>query len=1377
MRASVTRMVTAVAFFLFIVASQGIMAQSNWTGSAGSDWGNPNNWSTGFVPGSGDAVIISGTNQPFPVIGSMQASCYSLTLLPGSELSVDGILQVYGIALIDGALNTGAAGNLSFYDDVFWQGNSTVNIIDGSTFHVFKDWTFEAGSHALMQDGTVYFEGYEDATVTSHSDYSCFPGFYVNKTLPATVNVSDASTNDLDIRGDLFCMLGQTLNVNSDKAFRLYGKVACDSGLVRFNDGILVFLGDPFFNFVPATGSYFHNVMVDIDDHTLNIVNSNMDTMHVQGSWTVSSGNVQLNYLPMCLGLNFVDLNDATIFNNSPLIFNGDYPEQVITGGYFPHLIVNKPLDGIVGVLNEDVIIQQYECIAGGIEAGNADVLIDAINPEGLVGKFSVQTGNMQINVYGNSADLLGDVYIYTGTMNIVGQGITATWPAAANCSLTLLDGILKFSGISLDLAPAAPADFECFIGTGKIQLNADLMGMNPDFHPENGAIEFLEGGASHITSVDGFAFNDLIINKCDIDTVYGLNDMLVNGDFHLDAGTISAPDTLRLRGDWSQPAPYYAFANNGGVVIFFGTESSSIWTRAFLGDMIVNKSNADTARLFVENDAVLATNDLDIVHGSLRMKMNTKLTIYGDLHIYLMAGLQSYSKFDNEMELTGDFINNNFLPPTNYIGFKPCKDVKFWGLYGQDFHTNYSGETFNNLRLAKEDSQFNVYDDITIEGKLDFISGIWVNQEPDLTVYFSGDVAISENATWNGIMNPGEVVFAGSGDQGVWFNGSGFFPKVTVDKFIPEQHVPGENQIVSLKTDLTCPVGYVNIANGHLDLNGWTLTAGGGMHLNTTACTLEIDTGAVLRLGSNGLVIDMGSLIMTGEDDAPATITHFLSNYYPLVVNSGFVSADHALMEYMNTAGVVLEENTYLHPEYCFSNSLFREGQAGGTLLHLTDQTMVCSGIHFPENTWGSVHNVYKSMDQGLVSFTGFTGAFSGPVFENDPYDRVNWVTGLQVSGQVTYLNASDVPLSQVILGLYSNNTLIDTAVTDALGNYTFSNVPPGVYSTGVLSLTPWGGVNATDALLILKHFVGFNLLSGLLFEAADVDNTGYVNTVDALIVAKRSVGLITGFPAGNWAFNNPVVLPVGITDVTMNIKGICYGDVNMSYLPPYRLSAAVSLAGEGCLPAAGVITKIPLMMKEAARVAAISLFLEYPSDLIRINNVTIPGSSTPVIYFCQDGILGISWFDLDGVLVEEGNVLVNLDIENLTSWQTLELKVRPNSELADPEGNVFETAELVYPSQRLAWSQDEPAVVYPNPATDRCHLVFYLTESSTVSISLVSTSGQILPVTVPSMLSGGYQDLVIGRNDLAPGLYLVRISIGNSSGIKTLTTRVMFR
>lgn len=152
-------------------------------------------------------------------------------------------------------------------------------------------------------------------------------------------------------------------------------------------------------------------------------------------------------------------------------------------------------------------------------------------------------------------------------------------------------------------------------------------------------------------------------------------------------------------------------------------------------------------------------------------------------------------------------------------------------------------------------------------------------------------------------------------------------------------------------------------------------------------------------------------------------------------------------------------------------------------------------------------------------------------------------------ISGLVTYDNQAQSPLPNTRVYLKdANQAVVDSTITDAGGNYSFTGRTPGNYHLEATTSISWGGGNAVDGLLIMKHFVGMIQLQGLRLKAADLDANNFVNAVDGLLVMKRFVGMLFSFPLGNWSFENPEVVVTAGNNTVVNIKGICNGDVDGS-------------------------------------------------------------------------------------------------------------------------------------------------------------------------------------------------------------------------------------
>lgn len=155
-------------------------------------------------------------------------------------------------------------------------------------------------------------------------------------------------------------------------------------------------------------------------------------------------------------------------------------------------------------------------------------------------------------------------------------------------------------------------------------------------------------------------------------------------------------------------------------------------------------------------------------------------------------------------------------------------------------------------------------------------------------------------------------------------------------------------------------------------------------------------------------------------------------------------------------------------------------------------------------------------------------------------------------ISGVVVYQNNANTPLAGVKIVLKLGCcTLVDSTLTAADGSFSFPDLQPGNYTLTASKTGGWGGSNSDDALHILKAFVNMVNLNLLQIKASDVDMTDNINAVDALLVAKRFVGIINSFTIPDWRFEVPVVSLTGSQNLNIQVKGLCSGDANGSFVP----------------------------------------------------------------------------------------------------------------------------------------------------------------------------------------------------------------------------------
>ncbi|MFZ9939921.1 MAG: dockerin type I domain-containing protein [Bacteroidia bacterium] len=156
-------------------------------------------------------------------------------------------------------------------------------------------------------------------------------------------------------------------------------------------------------------------------------------------------------------------------------------------------------------------------------------------------------------------------------------------------------------------------------------------------------------------------------------------------------------------------------------------------------------------------------------------------------------------------------------------------------------------------------------------------------------------------------------------------------------------------------------------------------------------------------------------------------------------------------------------------------------------------------------------------------------------------------------LGGQLRYLNSAQTPMTNTTLQLWQGQQLRYSAPVQSNGTYDIPQTDPGVYTLKIQTAKPWGGVNATDALFVSRHFTNLITLTGLNFKAADVNGSTQLNSTDALNISRRFAVLVNSYSVGDWALGqDSVVLGTSGNRDSLNINVLCYGDVNGSYQPP---------------------------------------------------------------------------------------------------------------------------------------------------------------------------------------------------------------------------------
>ncbi len=174
------------------------------------------------------------------------------------------------------------------------------------------------------------------------------------------------------------------------------------------------------------------------------------------------------------------------------------------------------------------------------------------------------------------------------------------------------------------------------------------------------------------------------------------------------------------------------------------------------------------------------------------------------------------------------------------------------------------------------------------------------------------------------------------------------------------------------------------------------------------------------------------------------------------------------------------------------------------------------------------------------------------------------------RISGDLRYNNASLIPLAGVpvlLKTLLGNVVMSDT--TDSSGYYDMSGYANGNFLLDAAVNYTWGGVTASDALLVTRAFNALVTMDSLSVKAGDVNGNNMMNSSDALLINRRITGLLSTFSAGSFVNNLPSVIARG-NALVANLQVLSVGDVNGSYAaqptaPALVLDTVIAGLGSG--------------------------------------------------------------------------------------------------------------------------------------------------------------------------------------------------------------------
>ena len=1002
-----------------------------WTGTADTNWHNPNNWSDYLVPDATIDVIIPETTNKCWVYAA-DAECNNLTIYHGTganffklfdeDLHVHGDLTIHGQLILDHP-----AGRLIVDGDVNWESGSTAFFPNYDEFLVYGDWYFKDGANAQINDGMVSFLGsggnyiYSEDTNCYFNHLNCF------KTSPGWLSFSYASSQDLNIHGNLIIQPNCLLFGSNPNSIILQGDILNYGGL-DCNHGTFVFDGDVQFIYqditYPATTT-FNNLTISSTNYTA----SSYDNITVNGQVTIESGHIASNKT-IYVGGNWD--NQTGVSGLLPGIgnveFNGGNYDQYCSNETFNVLVVNKTVGGLLKINGTQVNCAIYDWTSGGIEveASGSFTANDLID-NGIFGTYVISTGGtVNLTNYNGDVDLNGDIYIGDGTMNVYGGTSPSRWPYVDNASITMSDGILDFHDQGITINDAAPYHLTESITGGTIRIAGSFWGETNEFTPDAGTLELYGNTDASIYLINNCNLHNLLINKISekdaknskvpvldqrngkqmgggtkSDNILMIGTLTIHGSLNITNGVLNSNGfPIYIGGDWTNNVGDAGFIESSASVIFTGGENATIFSNETFYNVIIDKKYLGQM-VYVAPGITINTNNLNILYGYLIQENNSQANIAGDLDMfcgYLLLNDNSSVSITGNVNMDNGHIDasqgtniditigGNWTDNNNLGGFHVGGEtITVNGSTDQVFYAVFQNLIyFNNLTINKTGGAFRPDAIIALLGNLNINAGDWLDYSPGLNHYISGDFTIESSGNY---YPGGTTSFNGAIDAFYQNNGgSGFFRGICISKIF--------NKTLTLNSDMVVFMDSTTvIEEGTLKLNSNLLKSTGVVRINDGG-HLVVDAGASLSLGSHLLVSSGGQLTTIGESLNKAHIYNDGSQPYAMDI-FGTISANHTTIEdveYINVQGVGTVD-----PDNSFNNCSFDGFVFPPSTIWLSinnNQDLTIDNISFPNNPGVSyAYNIGKISDIGHLTVTNASGDFSGPLYEADPGDRIDWI------------------------------------------------------------------------------------------------------------------------------------------------------------------------------------------------------------------------------------------------------------------------------------------------------------------------------------------------------------------------------------------------
>gem|GEM_PF-2898279 len=1021
-----------------------------WRGDIDNDWNKAGNWSLGILPDANQWVEIPPTSHNYYPVVTADATAKHITVKGGAGLSV-GLAELHIVENLDcyGLMATASPAAVYFVqgDLNFYAGSSTWFYWDGHIY-VKGNVTFHEGSNIQMEGSLLEFYSTGNSSLIVKTP-SVVHDLKSSKTFLYALIISNQSTAGLTVNGDLSVSEGSALTHTYSGTTILKGDLLVyGNGNCALNQGTLKLQGNATSHLNIANSSSYLNQLC-IDKTGSNSVTLNSD-LKVNGDLSLSGGVFNASTNTLKLGGNLLNSLSLSAFNpgvSTVQLFGANV--QTLSAVHFYRLELNKSGGYWSVPSGSNVAADYYNWTAGTYKITGGSFSASFLDDPGIFGTIYLSSGSISYH-QANTAfiDLRGSLNISGGMFSVSGGAGIVWFGYLDSASLTMSGGILDFTSQGI-LIPDSFSFTEIITG-GTIRTVGSLIVQRSDFTPSGNGFELYGGADCQISLVSGSCLNNLIINKTPLrseggafednsrqpdsalaersNSVTCASALELNGYLRINNGSLDVNgQSLEIAGDLIVPANLKmsvpASINVGGNVNWNGTATVTTGAISCAGNWTFGPSC--TANLRGCSVILCAPFSGTLLNDSQNAGFgNLSIFGLGENTLYQYASTARTSlKVTGSLEIFGDnslaLGANSCQAGSCYIHPQGTLSLIAGALLDVSGSLNLSG----TLNVGAGYTASHGFLSFPASGSLLIQKGYFYNDAPWIqrgSFYLQGGISIT-NGTFE-ITGNNVYLFSHAlrNFTNAYLKMGRSFKALEENAYHPTSgtlYLEGAdtcelgitngnylNDLVINKDDPWSYVsqGYPTTVNGDLQLMNGYLDAGSYSHViagsASVSSTLYLGAGASLALGrDHSLNVNNGGfLYLSGDPAAPVLITRSgTSGYYGFnVLSGGTLAAAYCEFEYLGGNGVFLHPGASVDPYNAFKYCTFRAGQSGGTLLRIDNsQVFTIESASFPDNTWGGLSNLSKTVNSGEVTLINYSGGFAGAAFEQDGYNRINWL------------------------------------------------------------------------------------------------------------------------------------------------------------------------------------------------------------------------------------------------------------------------------------------------------------------------------------------------------------------------------------------------